>query len=296
MNWKKSYVQLHFNIQKDNFVDMIREIFYYEIIEKIYPFNWYYHKSIEGGMITLTKYHIDKNGVPAICRATKRPCPLGGPEAHFDSMEEANKYAQDNFANNYGIIAIEDNNTLELTNKLKAQRELVLAGNFNSREEEEAARTELARLSELEKGSSYSVENLKDLLDGIHSPDSGATFSIKDQYTVIVPTTGFCASPYPQYSKVFESSKDVDIGAILDYLAKIDEEDEDIFSDDETYLGLWNDPKTGKVYLDISKRYRTAEEARIACEKNDQIAYFDLQTFQSVDVNRNATSGQKQSV
>ena len=47
-----------------------------------------------------------------------------------------------------------------------------------------------------------------------------------------------------------------------------------------------------KAYLDVSKRYDTAEEARIACEQNDQIAYFDLQTFESVDVNREATSGQ----
>ena len=251
-------------------------------------------KSIRGGAITLTKYHIDKNGVPAVCRATKRPCPRGGPEAHFDTMEAADKYAQDNFANNYGIIATEDdNNTLELTSKLNAQRELVLAGNFSSQEEEESARTELARLSEQEKGSSHSVENLKDLLGGIHSPDSGATLSMKDQYTAIVPTTGFCASPYPQHSRVFESSKDVDIGAISDYLAEIDEKDENIFSDDETYLGLWNDPETGKVYLDISKRYHTAKEAREACENNDQIAYFDLQVFQSVDVDRNAKSGQE---
>ena len=241
----------------------------------------------------MTKYHINKDGVPAACRATKRPCPLGGPESHFDTKEEAEMFVQASMEDNYGLITSEDgDNALELTRDLNSQRELVLAGGFKTREEEEAARTELARLSELEKGSSTSTEKLSDLLGGIHSPDSGATMAIRDKYTAVVPTTGFCASPYPQHSKVFESSKDVDIGAISDYLAKVDEEDESILSDDETYLGLWNDPETGKVYLDISKRYHTAEDARKACEDNDQIAYFDLQVFQSVDVDRDATSGQ----
>lgn len=247
-------------------------------------------------MITLTKYHIDKNGVPAICRATKRPCPLGGPEAHFDSIEEAEEFIQEEFKKNFGLIGTQGDNVFKLTEELEKQKELVLAGNFSSREEEESARTKLARLAEKHKGNSETIESLDNLLKGIHSPDSGATLAIKDDYTAVVPTTGFCASPYPEHSKVFESSKDVDIGAILDYLSSIEEKDASIFSDDETYLGLWNDPKTGKVYLDISKRYHTAEEARIACEKNDQIAYFDLQTFQSVDVDRNATSGQKQLV
>lgn len=244
-------------------------------------------------MITLTKYHIDKNGVPAICRATKRPCPLGGSEAHFDTKEEAEEFIQEEFKKNFDLIGTQGDNVFKLTEELEKQKELVLAGNFSSREEEESARTKLARLAEKHKGSSETIENLDNLLKGIHSPDSGATLAMKGDYTAIVPTTGFCASPYPEHSKVFESSKDVDIGAILDYLSSIEEKDASIFSDDETYLGLWNDPETGKVYLDISKRYHTAEEARIACENNDQIAYFDLQTFQSVDVNRNATSGQK---
>lgn len=34
------------------------------------------------------KYHVGRNG-PAKCTASKRPCPLGGEEVHFTSLEEA---------------------------------------------------------------------------------------------------------------------------------------------------------------------------------------------------------------
>lgn len=43
----------------------------------------------------MSKYHINKHGVPAVCRATKGNCPLGGEggsENHFDSLEEAQEY------------------------------------------------------------------------------------------------------------------------------------------------------------------------------------------------------------
>lgn len=39
------------------------------------------------------KFHINKNGVPAPCKATKGNCPLGGDESHFDNLEEAQNYA-----------------------------------------------------------------------------------------------------------------------------------------------------------------------------------------------------------
>ena len=50
------------------------------------------------------KYHIDRNGKPAICRATKRPCPLGGDEVHFDTMEEAQTYADKQNAKEFGLL------------------------------------------------------------------------------------------------------------------------------------------------------------------------------------------------
>lgn len=42
----------------------------------------------------MSKYHINKDGRPSICRAKSRPCPLGGPGSHFDTEEEAYAVAQ----------------------------------------------------------------------------------------------------------------------------------------------------------------------------------------------------------
>lgn len=51
------------------------------------------------------KFHIDKNGKPAPCRATKRPCPLGGAEVHFDSIEEAQAHVDTMNAKEYGLLS-----------------------------------------------------------------------------------------------------------------------------------------------------------------------------------------------
>jgi hypothetical protein len=38
-------------------------------------------------------YHIAKNGVPAVCTAQPGKCPLGKQDEHFDTVEEAQIYA-----------------------------------------------------------------------------------------------------------------------------------------------------------------------------------------------------------
>lgn len=38
-------------------------------------------------------YHIAKNGTPAICKAQPGKCPLGNQDEHFDTVEEAQIYA-----------------------------------------------------------------------------------------------------------------------------------------------------------------------------------------------------------
>lgn len=50
------------------------------------------------------KYHIDKNGKPAICRATKRPCPLGGDDVHFDTEQAAQDYSDKLNEQKFGLI------------------------------------------------------------------------------------------------------------------------------------------------------------------------------------------------
>ena len=41
----------------------------------------------------MARFHINKNGVPAPCRATKGNCPLGGEGEHFDTKEAAQEFA-----------------------------------------------------------------------------------------------------------------------------------------------------------------------------------------------------------
>ena len=37
----------------------------------------------------MAKFHINKHGVPAPCKATKGNCPYGGEDSHYKSQEEA---------------------------------------------------------------------------------------------------------------------------------------------------------------------------------------------------------------
>lgn len=124
-----------------------------------------------------------------------------------------------------------------------------------------------------------------DILGLVSEPDGGATVDVKGQKMV---TSGFAHSPYPERSKVVDVD-DLDYDTIIEYA----EGNSDIFGDDDqAYLGLWHNPEDSKVYLDVSVVCTDAAEARADCEVNDQIAFFDLQTFESVTVNPDATSGQ----
>ena len=52
----------------------------------------------------MSKYHIGKNGLPGVCKATEKPCPLGGDDVHFNTIEAAQKYADKQNEANFGII------------------------------------------------------------------------------------------------------------------------------------------------------------------------------------------------
>lgn len=52
----------------------------------------------------MSKFHINKKGVPAPCRATTRPCPLGGEDVHFNSIEEAQKHLDNENKNKYNLL------------------------------------------------------------------------------------------------------------------------------------------------------------------------------------------------
>ena len=237
----------------------------------------------------MSKFHINSKGIPAHCKATKGNCPFGGADSHYDTIEQAQKIADSKGEQEYGILPIE-NSKVDLEKEYNKIKDMI--SKSKDKKSEEALRTILSEISKDKNGGFDKKEvSLSNLFSDVGTPDGGATVSIQNS-KVISPITGFCASPYPQYSKVFDNAEDVNYNALLDYIDNVNKQGDNLFEENDTYLGLWNDPETGKVYLDVSKRYPSAQEARIACEENDQIAYFDLQLFESVDVDRQATSGQ----
>lgn len=53
----------------------------------------------------MSKFHINKHGVPAPCKAKPGNCPLGGDESHFDTKEEAQAHVDKINEQKHGIIA-----------------------------------------------------------------------------------------------------------------------------------------------------------------------------------------------
>jgi len=52
----------------------------------------------------MSKFHINKNGVSAPCRATKGNCPLGGEGQHFNSEEEAQAFITNQMEKEHGLL------------------------------------------------------------------------------------------------------------------------------------------------------------------------------------------------
>lgn len=58
----------------------------------------------------MSKFHINKHGVPAPCKAKPGNCPYGGSESHFNTIEEAQEYANRLHAEEFGVLGGVDNN------------------------------------------------------------------------------------------------------------------------------------------------------------------------------------------
>lgn len=52
----------------------------------------------------MTKFHINKHGVPAPCKAIRGNCPLGGEGDHYDTKEQAQISIDEKNANKYGLL------------------------------------------------------------------------------------------------------------------------------------------------------------------------------------------------
>lgn len=155
--------------------------------------------------------------------------------------------------------------------------------------EYDAQRTRLCHLFEGDS-SAREQRSTCDMFADIGEPDGRGTWNPR---TGESPVIGFCWSPYPERSRVLDEPPD-SARTFQDIADRFMEENRDIFDHDgNSFIGLWNDPATGKVYLDVSVVGRDAGVARDACRRHDQIAFYDLQVGASVTVNPNATSGQE---
>lgn len=63
------------------------------------------------------KFHINKHGVPAPCRAKTGNCPLGGAESHFNSKLDAQKAADKDNESKFGLLPGEEKSDIPEKNE-----------------------------------------------------------------------------------------------------------------------------------------------------------------------------------
>ncbi len=93
------------------------------------------------------------------------------------------------------------------------------------------------------------------------------------------PAKGLALSIYPERSVII-----VDRAVTRKDLRSYINHNEDLLADKTNYFGAWNDTEHHRVFLDVSKVVQDAGEARKLCEQHGQRAYFNLETFETVEV------------
>ena len=117
---------------------------------------------------------------------------------------------------------------------------------------------------------------LTQTIDRIQEADGGITIDVTNGQE---PSDGFVVAIAPERSITLdvEDAREEDIETFLI-------NNDDVLSEDGAHLGAWHDPATGIVHLDISKVESDREVALEIAEAADEIAIFDLSTFESVTV------------
>lgn len=221
-------------------------------------------------------YHVSPKVGPDKCGRTVGTCPFGE-DSHFDTMDEA--------VREYEKREASGENERRARNYVLKQHIDKISEKIVNSPTSDNARTQRALLAKQLQGGDTEKIDMSEVLADVRKPDGGATINVN---TGEKPLVGFCYSPYPERSKVFENANDMTAKDFAQYYR----DNEDLLSQEGNYTGVWNDPETGKVYLDVSVVSESAHKAREECFKKDQIAFFDLQDFTSVTVDRNAMSGQ----
>lgn len=114
------------------------------------------------------------------------------------------------------------------------------------------------------------------LAERLNAPDGGFTWSTTQHFE---PTSGYVVSVYPSMTKVFAPG-DVTAQDLYEFAWSR----RDLLSVPDYYLGGWNNPGTGEVWLDISTVVETAKEARTRAHTFGQQGYYDLQLGKTINV------------
>lgn len=128
-----------------------------------------------------------------------------------------------------------------------------------------------------------------DVSSSMRKPDGG--FTLKPDTNELV-TSGYSVSPYPERSRKLPKVARMTDAEVNTEIKSYMVANRDLLSKPEHMLGGWHDPQTGDAWLDVSIVVDSPAEAVKVGLEHDQIAYFDFQTFESVDIDRNARSGQ----
>lgn len=213
------------------------------------------------------KYHMGDNGKPMTCVA-ENACPKGGSLGH-GSFEKVQAYCD-----KYNEAVYE-----------MKEEELIEKAKDNSRESDVYRTALYDRANKDKKPIHRSYKDLK--FSEFSEPNSGITMNINNDELV---QSGFCVSPYPDQSLAIESDlTDEEFQKALDdYIEK----NKEILDQPNHYVGLWKSPYDGALYVDISVVYEDAAYTRDVGEEKDQQGYFDMQTYEEITIDPNATSGQ----
>jgi len=117
------------------------------------------------------------------------------------------------------------------------------------------------------------------VLTAIHQADGGFTYHA---VTGAQPSTGYALSLHKDRERVIPNAKDLTLDDLVDYTYQ----NRDLLEQDSNYLGGWHNPNDGKAYLDVSTVVPSRDDAERLGREHHQLAYFDLEKGQSVDLIR----------
>lgn len=124
------------------------------------------------------------------------------------------------------------------------------------------------------------VKELTSICEELQKSDGGATIDYQGNNA----KGDYFASCFPEYSKTINKPSQVNVKKLIALIDEINQKSNGLLNKPSFYLGLWNDPETNIIYVDISQGFNDKQAVVKACKKYKQLAYFDTKTGASVRV------------